>query len=170
MIGKPLTHPYSDLNTEEAKLLRYISPPLEQDLEVTGHPILTLFLSSTTPDATVFAYLEDVDDRGNVIYVTEGQLRTLHRKLSQSPNEQLQFLPYRTYKREDALPLQPEKVARLVFDFLPTSYQFHKGHRIRLSLAGADKDHFAPLPGPVPTLTIFYSHLHPSHLHLPAVP
>ena len=108
------------------KLMSYTSQPLKQDLEVTGHPILTLFLSSTTDEATVFAYLEDIDPKGHIAYVTEGELRALHRKLSERHVEQVNGIPYRTFKRRDALPLKPGEVAKLVFDFLPTSYQFKK--------------------------------------------
>ena len=170
LIGKPLTNPYPDRTTQDDKLLCYTSPPLEQDLEVTGHPILTLFLSSTTTDAAVFAYLEDVDGQGNVTYITEGELRTLHRQLRDSRTEPLPSLPHRTFKRRDALPLQQGKVAQLVFDFLPTSYQFKQGHRIRLALAGVDKDHFARVSESKPTFTIFHSRLYASHLDLPVIP
>ena len=145
LVGKSLTDPYPDRTTQDRKLLSYTSSPLKHDIEVTGHPILTLFLSSTTNDATIFAYLEDVDSQGQVSYVTEGELRALHRKLSVSNSDRLDGLPYRTFKRRDAFPLKPGEVAMLVFDFLPTSYQFKTGHRIRLALAGADKDHFASL-------------------------
>lgn len=170
LVGKSLTHPYPDRGKQDLKLLCYTSPPLEENLEVTGHPILTLFLQSTTTDAAVFAYLEDVDPNGGVAYVTEGELRALHRKLSDPGVEQINGLPYRTFKRTDALPLKPREVAKLVFDFLPTSYEFQKGHRIRLALAGNDKDHFAPLPAQSRTLTFLHSDDQPSHIQLPVVP
>lgn len=170
LIGKSLTNPYPDRATEDLKLLTYTSAPLGHDIEVTGHPVLTLFLSSTAADATVFAYLEDINEQGAVAYVTEGELRALHRKLSDSHSKRLDGLPYRTFKRRDALLLKREEVAKLVFDFLPTSYQFKQGHRIRLALAGADKDHFATLSEISPTLTIFRTRQYPSHLDLPIVP
>lgn len=170
LVGKSLTDPYPDRTTRDLKLLSFTSPPLSQAIEVTGHPILTLFLSSTASDATIFAYLEDVNTGGEVAYVTEGELRALHRKLSDSHLEHLNRLPHRTFKRSDALPLIPGEGAKLVFDFLPTSYQFKKGHRIRLALAGADQDHFAPLSKKSRTLTIFHNRLQPSHLDLPVVP
>ena len=170
LVGKSLTDPYPDRMTQDLKLLSYTSHPLKQNIEVTGHPILTLFLSSTTADATVFAYLEDVDTQGHVAYVTEGELRALHRKLSDSQVEHLNGLPYRTFKRRDALPLQPGEIAKLVFDFLPTSYQFKKGHRIRLALAGTDKDHFAPISDQSRTFTIFQNRHQASRLELPVIP
>jgi predicted acyl esterase len=37
-----------------------------------------------------------------------------------------------------------------VFDLQPISHRFRRGHRIRLALAGADRDQFAALPGPPP--------------------
>ena len=170
LVGKPLTDPYPDRTSQDERLLCYTSAPLEQDLEVTGHPIATLFLRSTTTDAAIFVYLEDVDGEGNVTYVTEGMLRTLHRQLRDSTTEPLSSLPHRTFKRQDALPLQNDEVARLVFDLLPTSYQFKQGHRIRLALAGADKDHFARVPVSKPTFTLFHTQPYPSHLDLPVIP
>ena len=170
LIGKSLTDPYPDRKTQDLKLLVYTSHPLKHDIEVTGHPILRVFLSSNTADATIFAYLEDVDTEGHVAYVTEGELRALHRKFSGPHVAYLNGVPYRTFKRQDALPLNPGEVVKLVFDFLPTSYQFKQGHRIRLALGGADTDHFALISDQSRTLTIFHSRDQASHLELPVVP
>ena len=169
LIGKSLTNPYADRTDRDRKLILYTSVPLDQDVEVTGHPLLTLYMSTNAPDATVFAYLEDVDEDGHVTYVTEGMLRALHRKLDNSPTPYSTLVPHRSFKKVDALPLPPGEVTTLLFDLLPTSYQFKKGHHIRLALAGSDKDHFASLPGDSPTLTIFFSDRYPSHLELPIV-
>ena len=97
-------------------------------------------------------------------------MRALHRKLSDTHVEHLNGLPYRTFKRRDALPLNPGDVAKLVFAFLPTSYQFKQGHRIRLALAGTDRDHFASISDQSRTLTIFHTNHQASHLELPVVP
>jgi hypothetical protein len=140
---------------------------LDRDLEVTGHPIATLYLSATTTDTTVFAYLEDIDEQGQVTYVTEGLLRALHRKLSNPPAGYPPFIPHRSFKRKDALSLHPGEVFQLVFDLFPTSYQFKKGHQIRLSLAGTDRDHFAQPIGKTPALSFYHTPRYPSHLVLP---
>ncbi|NKB80352.1 MAG: CocE/NonD family hydrolase [Nitrospirales bacterium] len=169
LVGKPLLTPYPNRVTRTANLLAYTSPSLEHDMEVTGHPILTLFIKSTTPDATLFAYIDDVDESGNVTYVTEGMLRALHRQLQNPPAFYPTDLPYRTYTQNSGSPLQPHHVTRLVFDMLPISYQFKKGHQIRLTLSGADQDHFTSLPGPPSTLTFLFSETHPSRLDLPVV-
>jgi predicted acyl esterase len=48
----------------------------------------------------------------------------------------------------------PDEPAELVFDLQPISHLFRRGHRIRLAIAGADRDQFASPPGPPPTWTI----------------
>ena len=169
LIGKSLPTPYADRPHEINQLLSYTSTPLEQDMEVTGHPIISIYLSSTTTDATVFAYLEDIDETGEVAYVTEGMLRALHRKVINPPKYFPKGIPYRTFTRQNKSPLIPGEVAILSFDLLPTSYQFKKGHRIRLAIAGTDKDHFATLPDKNPTFTIYRSKQYPSHLNLPVI-
>src|SRR5262249_8441815 len=55
---------YPDRQRQDARLLVYESAPLEESTEVTGHPVITLYLSSTAPDGNVIAYLEDVDRSG----------------------------------------------------------------------------------------------------------
>ncbi|MGV0742708.1 CocE/NonD family hydrolase [Mycolicibacterium sp. XJ870] len=167
-IGEAVRYP--DRVAQDARLLTYTSPALDRPVEVTGHPVVTLFVSSTATDGTFFVYLEDVDARGHVAYVTEGQLRALHRRLSDAPPPYRQVIPYRTFNRADAQPLVPGEIAELRFDLLPTSYLFRPGHRIRVAIAGADSSHFAILPGPPPTIRIHRTRMHASRIDLPAVP
>ena len=44
----------------------------------------------------------------------------------------------------DPAPFAGGRSVRLVFDLMPTAWRFRAGHRIRLSLAGADRDSFEP--------------------------
>lgn len=138
-------------------------------MEVTGHPIVTLFVSSTANDGDFFVYLEDVDESGHVTYVTEGMLRAIHRKLSHEEPPYQTPTPYRTFKREDAVPLVSGEIAELKFDLLPTSYLLKKGHSIRVALAGADKDHFEVLEGEPPMVRFYRSESYPSHMDIPVV-
>jgi putative CocE/NonD family hydrolase len=159
---------YPDRNAQDAKLLTYTSAPLEGPLEVTGHPVVTLFVASSASDGTFFVYLEDVDPRGHVAYITEGLLRAINRRLSDAPPYR-QPVPYRTFKRGDAQPLVAGEIAELTFDLLPTSYLFGPGHRIRIAIAGADASHFAILPGGAPTVRVYRSRVHASRVDLPVV-
>ena len=160
---------YPDRSSADQKLLCYTSPPLDVDTELTGHPIITLYVSSTATDGEFFAYLEDVDSKSKVTYVTEGELRAIHRKLSTDPAPYKQVAPYHSFKRADAMPLVPGQVAELVFGLQPTSYLFKRGHAIRIALAGVDRDHFEVLPGPPPTWEMQRNVTHASHIDLPVM-
>jgi len=154
----------------DRRLLVYESAPLGAPLEVTGHPIAALHVASSADDAAVFAYLEEVSADGRVHYVSEGMLRALHRRRAEGDAPYRTRLPYRSFLRRDGDALTPGQPAELVFDLLPISYRFARGSRVRLAIAGADADHFAPLPEPAPTLTLHRGPGHPSRLLLPVVP
>jgi putative CocE/NonD family hydrolase len=131
---------YPDRKQQDARLLTYTSSPLEWDTEVTGHLIITLFVRSTATDGQFFVYLEDVTANGEVYYVTEGVFRAIHRHISQETPPYEIPVPYHTFKRQDARPLVPGKVAKITFDLQPISYFFRKGHSIRVAIAGADAE------------------------------
>lgn len=160
---------YPDRAREDKKLLCYTSAPLENDVEVTGHPLVALFMSSDTPDGEVFVYLEDVDELGRISYVTEGMLRIVHRQLSDQPPPYRTPTPFRTFLRRDAQPLRPGEIAEITFDLHPVSYLFSQGHGIRIAIAGADADHFRVLPGRPPTYRIHRGEKYPSRIILPVV-
>ena len=147
----------------------YTTAPLNKDTEVTGHPKVTLYVSSTAEDGNFFVYLEDVDPEGRVTYVTEGMLRMLHSKQSDTNSPCAKIITSRTYEREDAFVLRPGEVAELVFSLLPTSYLFKKGNSIRISLAGADKDHFDFNPKEPPVVCYYRNRNNPSYIALPIV-
>jgi hypothetical protein len=161
---------YPDRAAQDAKLLVYESSPLARDTEVTGHPVVTLYVTSTAEDGAFFVYLEDVDAEGKVSYVTEGQLRALHRRVSTAEPPYGLGVPYRSFTRADGRALVPGEPAELSFDLLPTSYLFRKDHRIRVAVAGADEDHFALIPeGTPPTLRVHREAGRPSRVVLPVV-
>jgi len=161
---------YGDRASADRHNLVYESAPLERDLEVTGHPLVQLWLRADAGDAAVFAYLEDVDAKGNVGYVTEGDLRALQRKLRPAGDAPwVGAVPYHSFARADAEPLPPGQSAELVFDLLPISHLFRSGHRIRLALAGGDADQFDAVPGAAASWQLERSPGAASRLELPVV-
>lgn len=161
---------YGNRSKRDRRLLTYTSEPLQTDLEITGHPIVDLFVQSSESDGAFYAYLEDVDADNNVTYVTDGQLRALHRKLSNEKSPEESPTPYRSYKREDAMPLQKNETARLSFALQPTSVLIRQGHRLRLAIAGHDKDTFARIPAAGdPTVRIYRGRLSASRILLPVI-
>lgn len=160
---------YPDRTKRDSVLLVYNTIELNSDVEVSGHVIADLFISSSDTDGCFFVYLEDVDENGNVHYVTEGMLRAIHRKLSDETPPYKDVIPYHSYLRKDALPLIPNEVAELKFDLLPVSYLFKKGHKIRIAISGADADHFRPMANNQPVIKVWHSEQYPSRIELPVV-
>jgi putative CocE/NonD family hydrolase len=146
---------YADWQGRDATMLCWTSAPLEQAGLLAGHAVLTLRLAANRPDCAVHAYLAEVEEDGTVRYVTEGMLRALHRQERDPPSAYRAAWPWRSHTRADAAPWVPTKPATMRFALLPTAWRFAKGSRIRLSIAGADSDHFGQVPhGSPPRLTI----------------
>jgi len=159
---------YGDWHGRDATLLRYTSPPLEADAELTGHVTAELWLAANEPDAAIHVYLTEVEADGRERYVTEGVLRALHRKDAPDTPAHRTKWPTHSFRREDATPLVPGEVTRLTFALLPTSWRLRKGSRLRLAIAGADTDHYAQVPhGRPPTLTLHHGGTQASRLDLP---
>jgi len=161
--------PYPDMRENDAKALTFTTDPLPDDLEVTGHPVVSLWVTSTAPDGDFFVYLEAVDSTGKSMYLTEGVLRASHRQLGVAPYA-TSGLPWHRSHKEDLQPLGPTPV-ELRFDLHPTSVLFRKGERIRVAVTGADRDNNqTPRVEPAPTVRLFRNAAHPSHIVLPVIP
>jgi len=166
-MGNPVY--YGDRRDEDKKLLTYTSAPLDDDLELTGSPTVTLYTASTHEDGAFYAYLEDVGPEGRVSYLTEGMLRAIHRKTADPATAP--YIPlgvYHTFKKADAMPLVPGETAEITITLFPISTVFKKGHAIRIAIAGHDdalKDRY-PKEG-VPVLTIQRNSVYPSQVELP---
>ncbi len=173
---------------KDKKCLIYDTEALPQDVEVTGHPIVEIYVSSNRPDGDFYAYLVDVDAGGESMYVTEGWLRAGWKKLH-NPKDQIKgvvdvkpVLPWHGYKKGgyEKNPLAGGKVISLRFDLMPTSWLFKKGHRIRLAVAGADTPDFEINPALSPEndpkkaletiVTMHRSDAFPSRIELPVIP
>lgn len=167
-LGLPIHHP--NRRDEDKRLLVYDSSALKEDTEATGNPEVSLFVSSTAEDGAFFAYLEDVAPDGRVRLVTEGCLRALHRKFSGERPPYSMLGPYHTYKRRDAEPMVPGEVTELKFSLFPISVLFRKGHKIRLAIAGADRDTFELIVGgEAPEIRVERNRLHASSIELPII-
>lgn len=168
--GIDATAYYADWTERERRLLSFTTPPLGSALEIAGHPVVTLWLASSEPDAAVFVYLSEVEADGTSRYVTEGVLRAIHRAEAPAPRNYRTTWPWRTFARKDARPMPIGEPQLLRFAMLPTAWRFSRGSRLRLSIAGGDADHFAQAPhGRPPLLTIFSGSETASVLELPAI-
>jgi putative CocE/NonD family hydrolase len=157
---------YPDMAPNDARSLTYTTPPLEQDVTVSGHPVATLYVTSTSEDADFYVLLEEVYADGTSRYVTEGVMRGSHRTLADAPWNNL-GLPYQRSFEADRVPLPSDEPTQIVMDLHPTSTVFNAGNRIRVTIMGADADNAVPPPSPPPTIRIHRSAEYRSHIALP---
>jgi predicted acyl esterase len=118
-----------DQRPDDAMSLVYDWEPLTAELELLGHARLELELSSSAPVAFLSAKLCDVFPDGTSALVTRGVLNLAHRKSSIEPS-----------------PLPAGHAVRVALELEATSWAFQPGHRVRLSLAGADWPNVWPPP------------------------
>ena len=192
LMETPDTLPY---RTEYDKLcLCYTSDAMAANTEVTGYPYIDFYVSSTS-DSTgdFFVYLEDVDEKGEAVLVTEGVLNASYEKLYDNDEMILSGekgidvkpdLPWHGYEQaqENTEVFKDGRIAHLYFDLMPTSWVFQKGHRIRISIACADYPTYELTPqlvkdndpnnkeNVVPDITVYRDSEHPSHVVLPVIP
>jgi uncharacterized protein len=145
-------------------VLVYSTPPLEQDLEVTGPVQLELFAKSSAVDTDFTAKLLDVGPDGFAQNLTEGIVRARYRN-SQEKSELM----------------NPGQIYKFTVDLWATANVFRKGHTLRLEVSSSNFPRFdknqntgenASVGGkPVPaTNTIYHDTEHPSALILPILP
>ena len=146
-------------------VLVYSTPPLQEDLEVTGPVTLDLFAKSSVVDTDFTAKLVDVGPDGFAQNLTEGILRASFRE--STLGEPKLIVPGQVYEYK--------------IDLWSTSNVFLKGHRIRLEVSSsnfprfdrnlstgkraAESSEFLKA-----TNTILHDREHPSSLILPVVP
>jgi putative CocE/NonD family hydrolase len=141
---------YPDRAAVDRKLLSYTSAPVTEPTRVTGLGRITLHVTGIrgAPNGALYAYLEDVQPDGKVIYVTEGELALTDRALvPQRDNPAWRKLRTpRTYTKANAAPFPLGVPQQVTFDLLPTSALFRPGDRIRITIAAADPGSFQLMP------------------------
>jgi len=147
---------FDERTVEDRKALTYTSEPLEQDLAIVGYPVAHLWVTSSAEDGDFFVYLEEVDQEGRSSYVTEGALRASRRSTATPPWNDF-GLPYHRVYPEDVAPL-PQEPVELALDLMGTAVVIDAGHRIRITVAGADAANFSLYPDPkgvaAPTISL----------------
>jgi predicted acyl esterase len=133
-----------------------LSPPLDQEIEVTGPVAATLVVSSSTSDADLFVTLrafapdgEEVDFQGAIdprTPLAQGWLRASHRKLDRDRST-----PQRPYHAHDeAQKLEPGELYAVEIEIWPTCIVLPAGLRLALTIGGADfaRQTDEPVEGP----------------------
>ncbi len=145
-------------------VLVYSTPPLDEDMDVTGPVTLDLFAKSSAVDTDFTAKLVDVGPDGLARNLTEGILRARYRESTTGAPK----------------PIAPGEVCEYKIDLWSTSNVFMKGHRIRLEVSSSNfprfdrnlntgKDASTDAKMVTATNTVLHDSSHPSALILPVV-
>lgn len=148
---------YPDRKKQTEMIFHFETAPLADTVTITGHIEAHLECSYPTEDGNVFIYVDEVDEKGNVRYVTEGMFRAIHRKVGQANGYKVPGA-YHSFRQEDKMPLVPDERFSMSFALLPISYRVPKGHYLRISLTGIDPEHFD-----IPKIKPDYMHLFTGH-------
>ena len=106
-------------------VLVYTSPRLTEDLTVTGNIRMKLYVSSSAPDTDFTVKLVDVFPDGRPMSICDGIQRVRYRNGSTEP-----------------LFLHPGEVAEIDMPVDFTSYQFKKGHAVRIEISSSNFPHY----------------------------
>ena len=146
-------------------ILRFLTEPLKQDIEVTGQIFAHVWASSTARDTDITAKLIDVHPDGRAYNVCDGILRGRYRE---SVERQVLMEPNESYK--------------FVIDMWSTSNLFRSGHHIRLDISSSNFPRFDVNPntgymkfGEPKRIekadnTIYFDRDRPTHIVLPIIP
>jgi putative CocE/NonD family hydrolase len=151
-------------------VLVFQTPPLADDVEVTGPIAVHLHASSSAPDTDFTAKLIDVHPpsdeypEGFAMNLCDSIVRARYRKSREHP----EFL-------------EPGRAYEFVIEPQPTSNRFRKGHRIRVDISSSSFPQFDVNPNTGEPLgesrqvrvahqTVYHDAAHPSHLVLPIIP
>jgi predicted acyl esterase len=127
--------------------LTFSTPPMREELEITGPVAAKLWLSSETTDADVFLVLRVFDPAGKEVTfvgsndprtpVGLGWLRASHRKLD--PERSLAYRPWHAH--DEVQELTPGKAVELDVEIWPTCIVVPSGYRLALTVRGKDYEY-----------------------------
>lgn len=188
----PLETPYVGAVTwiteplQSTRGLTYTSEPFTADTELTGHPVVHLWVSSTATDGDFWVDIEDIDEMGSAktiipasgspsTVIAAGQplpaglnaFRASNRTIN-APTFNNLGLPYHRMASEDVKPLIPGVPALILFDLRPISYIVKAGHRIRVSITCV-VGQATPRLSPAPVVTFYRNRILKSFISLPVI-
>ncbi|RCK27801.1 CocE/NonD family hydrolase [Thalassospira lucentensis] len=146
---------YCDWQGRTDLMLSFDSAPMRENTTLSGHALLDMTARFDAPDAGLFIYLTEIEADGTERYITEGILRALFRDEEAAPGNIRINWPFRSYRRDSARPLPLNEAQRIRIPLLPAAWTLVKGSKLRLSIAGSDKDHFKKVPhGKMPNIML----------------
>ncbi len=160
---------YGDRRFAVGERVSFDAAPVQRDTELVGAAELCLAMRTDQTDGLVIAHLEDVAPDGRVTYLTEGEVRLLHRRTATGGCDPAPGTD-RSFARADAAPVTPGELMHVEITMLPVAARIAKGHALRVSLSGADAGTFPLLSDTPATWKIAFGGQGGSTLALPLRP
>lgn len=178
--GRPdcfVQQPHSE--TAAVSSVSYMTPPMGEDMEVTGPISLKLYASIDTDDTNWIVVLKDVFPDGSELELSRGWLKASHRAIEKSRSKP--WLPY--HPHTETLRVVPGEIHEYDIELSPISNVFEVSHCIKLVITSMDHAKALVSPPAVgsshlpyhicSSTTTFHKIYHdessPSHLLLPVI-
>lgn len=126
--------------TATIQSVKFLTPPLSDDMELTGPLALYLHASIDTEDTNWIVALKDLAEDGKEIELNRGFLRASHRVIDESKSKP--WLPYHPHLKPE--PVVPGQIYEYAIELSPMSNLFKAGHCIKLEITSMDH-HLAPV-------------------------
>ncbi|MGW4245384.1 CocE/NonD family hydrolase [Nocardia sp. NPDC004722] len=160
----------SDDRRAEATAVTFTTPPLTQDLVLSGPMNLHLWVETGGTEAFWSVTVTDVEPDGRSAALTRGallsSLRAVDEKNSTYVDGELIF-PLHTLRADTALPVVPGEPFAIDIEINPTEAVLRAGHRLRVAVAPTSfPRHFLPpaMKRKINGQTIIVDPAHPSEL------
>lgn len=159
-----------DMSTENEKCVCFTTAPLEKDLEITGFPVVELYVTSTYKDGIFLGVLEEVAEDGTCRMLTDGCLRARSAKIGRHELLEQLGVPYHSSLKRDDVELSATVPMQLAFHLEACSFLLKKGSRLRLAVycGGAFNNQPVGMPDDV-TVTFHFGGENDSFLKLPVI-
>jgi len=182
--AKPTRSPFTGGHLEEGAVdtrksssgddvLVYTTPPLEEEVEVTGPITAKLYAATSARDTDWMVRLCDVQPDGYSAFLAEGIMRARHRDPKRNG----------AFNAEKLSKIEPNHVYEYTIEFWrPTGNAFAKGHCIRIEISSSYFPYYLrnlntgadnlglETNSVVAHQKIFHSAEYPSHAVLPVIP
>jgi putative CocE/NonD family hydrolase len=156
--------------------VEYLSPPLDEDLQVIGPAAINFFASIDQDDAHWIVKLFDVAPTGVETRVCKSFLKASHRALDKKKSKP--YDPFHPHTKESIQVIKPGEIYEYNIALTVIQNVFKEGHRIKLSIESLESPrdpelqiHYHPhVNSSKSTLhKIYRDKEHRSHLLLPVI-
>jgi putative CocE/NonD family hydrolase len=167
----------TDNRLDETNGVTYTTPPLAQDLRLSGPLFADLWVTTTARDAVVSVRATDVAPDGTSTELTAGWLAGSFRALDPTRSRYVggQLLqPWHPFTKDSLLSVTPGAPIELPVEIFPTNAVLKAGHSLRIAVGPNDFPHAVPpalqlVSSLAGVVQVLHDPQHPSYVALPTL-